>query len=272
VLTRAVRRFFGRLGIGVTSAAYLQDLVNQSRLSADVAFILSLPNRQAAQLLRALPNSQSQLRQDLFVLSALDFKRNGYFVEFGAADGIVDSNTFLLEKDFGWSGILVEPAKHWQSRLQQNRSCHVEVDCVWRETGASLTFNESPSAVHSTINSFSSLGMHSHWRRNGAIYNVKTISLTDLLEKYDSPAVIDYLSIDTEGSELEILMSHDFARYRFRTITCEHNFLPAREKILDLLTGKGYTRVLTDLSKFDDWYIDVPLAAPFMQSHPSSSE
>jgi FkbM family methyltransferase len=271
VLTRAVRRFFGRLGIGVTSAAHLQDLVEKSRLSADVAFILSFSDRQAAQLLRALPNSKSQLRQDLFALSALDFKKNGYFVEFGAADGIVDSNTFLLEKDFGWSGILAEPAKHWHSRLQQNRSCHVEMDCVWHETGASLTFNESPSAVHSTIDSFSSSGMHSHWRRNGDIYTVKTISLTDLLEKYDSPAVIDYLSIDTEGSEFDILMSHDFARYRFRVITCEHNFLPARENILNLLTGKGYMRVLTNLSMFDDWYVDAPLADHFMQLHTPSS-
>jgi FkbM family methyltransferase len=270
-LTRAVRRFFARLGIGVTSAANLQGLTDQSRLSADVAFILSLPDRQAAQLLRALPNSKSQLRQDLFALSALDFKRNGYFVEFGAADGIFDSNTFLLEKDFGWSGILAEPAKHWHSRIRQNRSCYVEMDCVWHETGASLTFNESPSTIHSTIDSFSSLGMHSHWRRNGAIYTVKTISLTDLLEKYNSPSVVDYLSIDTEGSELEILMSHDFNRYRFRTITCEHCFLPAREKILDLLTGKGYTRVLTDLSNFDDWYVDAPLADHFMQLHTSAS-
>ena len=141
---------------------------------------------------------------------------------------------------------------------------------MWHETGASLTFNESPSAVHSTIDLFSPLGMHRRRRRNGTIYTVKTISLTDLLEKYDSPSVIDYLSIDTEGSELDILMSLDFARYRFRTITCEHNFTPAREKILDLLTTKGYTRVLTDFSNFDDWYVDAPLAADFTQLHTPS--
>jgi len=83
----------------------------------------------------------------------------------------------------------------------------------------------------------------------------KTISLEDLLGKYDAPSVIDYLSIDTEGSEFEILSSFNFEKYKFRIITCEHNYTENREKIHSLLNEKGYVRKYTEVSKFDDWFV-----------------
>ena len=55
-----------------------------------------------------IARSKAQLKQDLFVLATLNFKRNGYFVEFGATSGVDISNTCLLEFDFGWRGILAE--------------------------------------------------------------------------------------------------------------------------------------------------------------------
>ena len=91
-------------------------------------------------------------------------------------------------------------------------------------------------------------------RKNGKIYNVKSISLEDLLKKYNAPINIDYLSIDTEGSEYEILKNFDFQKYRFNIITCEHNYGANRKKIFTLLSKNGYERKFKNLSKFDDWY------------------
>lgn len=202
-----------------------------------------------------LKKSKAQMRQDIFVLTELNFKRNGYFVEFGATNGIDASNTYLLEKEYNWQGILADAGAIWHNRLKTNRNVHIETKCVWRESNARLDFNETNTAEISTINSFSSCDSLSESRKNGKIYSVETISLIDLLKKYNAPKNIDYLSIDTEGSEFEILNSFDFDEFRFSVITCEHNFTPSREKVNSLLTRHGYIRKFENLSKWDDWYV-----------------
>jgi hypothetical protein len=71
---------------------------------------------------------------------------------------------------------------------------------VWTESDAILTFNETEIAELSTITSYSDCDSHRETRKNAKHYDVTTISLIDLLQKYNAPQVIDYLSIDTEGS------------------------------------------------------------------------
>ena len=67
---------------------------------------------------------------------------------------------------------------------------------------------------------------------------------------------MDYLSIDTECSELAILQSLDFDKWSFRIITVEHNFsAKTRDSIHALLTSRGYQRALSEISLFDDWYV-----------------
>lgn len=205
--------------------------------------------------MRYFGNSKSQLGQDLFALSYLDFKKNGYFVEFGATNGYDLSNTYLMEKELGWNGILAEPATVWHSDLRSNRNCNIESNCVWKDSNSRLTFNQVANAELSTISSYSDTDLHKEARKVGKTYNVKTISLNDLLLKYNSPKYIDYLSIDTEGSEYEILNNFDFSQYTFGVITCEHNYTPMREKLYKLLTKHGYKRVYEELSLFDDWYV-----------------
>jgi FkbM family methyltransferase len=204
----------------------------------------------------ARANSQSQLMQDIFVLCELNFKENGYFVEFGATNGVELSNSHLLEKEFGWKGILAEPAKVWHKDLRENRTSFIEEKCVWTNSSSILEFSEVSSPELSTILSYQNNGdWASSQREQSTTYQVETISLVDLLDKYQAPKIIDYLSIDTEGSEFEILSNFDFSKYRFQAITCEHNYTPERERIYQLLTKNGYIRKYPFLSKWDDWYV-----------------
>ena len=82
---------------------------------------------------------------------------------------------------------------------------------------------------------------------------VKTISFNDLLEKSNAPLFIDYLSLDTEGSELKILQSVDFQKYTFGLIDVEHNYQePIKTQIKDLLISNGYIYIREN--RFDDCY------------------
>jgi FkbM family methyltransferase len=229
--------------------------INESNASRDLRFLLALPNHQGSLLLRYLPKSKAEFRQDLFVLSELNFKHGGYFVEFGAADGYAGSNTCLLEEQFSWGGILCEPARIWHTELRRNRKVNVDTRCVWSRSGATVSLNEATLASLSTIDSFSSSDCHPEARQKGVRYDVETVSLNDLLSRYNAPSHIDYLSIDTEGSEFEILKAFDFNKYCFSCITVEHNHSPMRDKIYSLLTENGYIRKYVEVSQVDDWYV-----------------
>jgi len=249
-LKNLVKTTLSAFDIGVTRHSHLQSLLQYKN---DINSILDLPTDKLTALLQAAKSSKSQLKQDLFVLSELNFKKGGFFIDCGAANGIDLSNSYLLEKEFGWTGILVEPARCWHEELAKHRGSPIEKNCVWRDSRSTLQFNEA--AELSTITSYVWADHHGRSRAGGKTYDVGTISLVDLLDKYNAPKVIDYLSIDTEGSEYEILSNFDFNKYQFNTITCEHNFTAMREKIFLLLTKNGYTRKYVGLSEWDDWYV-----------------
>ncbi len=221
----------------------------------DIAFLKAIRPEVRSRCIDLLDLSRAQLRQDLFALTELDFKSGGFFVEFGATNGVDLSNTHLLEKEFQWKGILAEPAQCWHKKLKRNRSAIIETKCVWTKTGETLVFNETPMAELSTIEAFSDSDKHAPARSDGKKYNVDTISLIDLLDQHKAPQRIDYLSIDTEGSEYDILAAFDFDRYDVRVITAEHNKNENRQKVIDLLHKHGFQRKFESVSKFDDWFV-----------------
>jgi FkbM family methyltransferase len=218
-------------------------------------FLLSMPRECSMQILANLDHSKAQLFQDLLALALNNFKKGGFFVEFGATDGVSLSNSYLLEKNFFWKGILAEPAKGWHKNLHKNRNCTIDHRCVWTSSGKQLEFSETKSRELSSIKHLAFNDRHADKRELAEVYSVETISLNDLLKENKAPYLIDYLSIDTEGSEFDILNSFDFNMHKFNLITCEHNHTANRQKIYNLLSKNGYKRISEEISYFDDWYI-----------------
>ncbi|MFT4742052.1 MAG: FkbM family methyltransferase [Yoonia sp.] len=203
----------------------------------------------------AQKHSVSQLGQDIWVLEQTDFKRDGFFVEFGATNGILLSNSYVLETAFGWNGICAEPNPHFYAQLEKNRKCTVSPDCIGAKTGEKLQFILADE--YGGIANFAADDNHHDKRAAYAqeadnVLDVVTVSLNDFLIKHNAPKTIDYLSIDTEGSEFAILETFPFEDWDISYITVEHNFTPMRDAIFDLLTSKGYVRTE---AQWDDWYV-----------------
>lgn len=203
-------------------------------------------------------HSRAQLFQDLFVAFKLGEKRRGFFVEFGATNGIDLSNTYYLEKTLGWRGVLAEPYPIWHQALRKNRKkAALDFRCVWTESGKEVEFLATAQPELATVKSHATSDHHGARRlKDARKIRVSTVSLNDLLKEHRVPRVFDYLSIDTEETEYLILKTLDFERYRPRIITVEHNFNPRhRTRIRALLEGQGYRRELESLSLWDDWYV-----------------
>ena len=196
----------------------------------------------------------SQLGQDLWVLEQTDHKREGFFVEFGATDGVLLSNTWLLEREFGWKGICAEPNPGFFEQLKKNRGCEVSDAYIGGHTGATVEFILSDAYGGSS--EYAADDQHAAkreaYRQAGQVMTLVAVSLNDFLEQHGAPRDIDYISIDTEGSEYEILSTFPFDQWRVRLFTIEHNFTERRKDIRRLMEQHGYT---CQEAKWDDWYI-----------------
>lgn len=197
--------------------------------------------------------SQSQLGQDLWVLEKTGYKQHGFFVEFGATDGVLLSNTYLLETEFEWKGICAEPNPTFFSDLKQNRNCIVSDACIGPSTGEIVEFVYADAfggMLRDADNDMHKSRREAYQAVHGTV-ELETVSLHDFLLAHDAPKSIDYLSIDTEGSELSILEAFPFEKWDIRLLTIEHNFTEQREKIRALLASQGYA---CQEAQWDDWY------------------
>ena len=207
------------------------------------------------------PEMVSQLGQELMVMFFLAGKRDGFFVEIGAGDGLAMSNTYLLEKRFGWKGILAEPNPAFHAPIQAKRVAALEKKAVYSADAQVMRF-----VVVEGVGEFSTLepfaGGDEHDRSRRTVIDVGCTTIGGLLENHGAPHAIDYISIDTEGSEYEILKRHNFEQYDVSIFSIEHNFVPAKGVLIDeLLSRQGYARVFPLISKWDGWYVKRHLLA-----------
>lgn len=245
-------------GYTIRSAGVTKKTESLGRITTLLHILSESPKTSQLSLADAMAlvgKAKSQLGQDVLALSTKGIEVGGFFVEFGATNGVTLSNTHILEKEFGWSGILCEPAKQWQDELQANRRARIDTRCVYSSSDELVAFSETSIKELSTISSFLKSDSNKFLRKPVSTYLVPTVSLFDLLSHYGAPQHIDFLSIDTEGSEYEILRNFDLDKYTFGLICVEHNFSANRAKVRDLLVGKGYKQVYPELSDFDDWFV-----------------
>lgn len=191
-------------------------------------------------IIETIPSTKAERFQDLFALLFTGCKENGFFVEFGACDGLAANNTYTLEQNFGWKGILAEPDAFWHERLLQNRHVKIDTRCVSTRSGEKIEFHRSDKPGNSSTH-------RDHPYIGGVVdsYLVETVSLQDLLRQHDAPKFIEFLSIDTEGHEKEALSNFDFDEYKFGFICVEeHEQVSDNDSVQPILEAAGYRVVL----------------------------
>jgi FkbM family methyltransferase len=174
-----------------------------------------------------IQNNHSQVFQDMFVLSMLDGKRNGTYLEIGGGYAYHKNNTALLERDFEWKGVSIEFNEHCVNDYKTNRP--------------------NANVLHT----------------DALLLNYSRL----LKQYFSDQDTIDYLQLDIEPSAntYEALLSIPFNEYKFGVITYEHDHYvdvsgSYRDKSREYLTKMGYELVVTnvaedDESAFEDWWV-----------------
>lgn len=183
-----------------------------------------------------------------FVLSHFKDMECGFFIDVGAYDGLLISNTLKLEEE-GWNGICLEPNPTVFKKLEENRTClclpFAIDECQgftpflqingYSEMLSGLTVNYDPRHSDRVARE-----LVEHNQKNKHIL-VPTVPLKYVIENYVRPGrAIDYLSIDTEGSEMAVLRSLDFAKNNIALISLEDNYGDKRVEVEALLGPHGY--------------------------------
>ena len=192
----------------------------------------------------------SQSNQDKWVVEFLKFKKNGYFIELGAYDGIQTSNTYYMEKNLGWEGLCVEAnPRVYESLIKNLTSKNINV-----------ALNDYVGECFFTNDKITTTGIR-----------VSCNTLDNILKENNCPKDIDYLSIDIEGYEYIVLKDFNFKEWNIGLMTVEHNLYcdgnDRKNKLYELLINNGFTRVVEDapcLDKnplyynkpYEDWYIN----------------
>ena len=191
----------------------------------------------------------SQYKQDEWLFdNYFKNKTDGFFFEIGADDGIDKSNTKFYE-ELGWRGICIEPSPKRYKLLTQNRDCICEnyalsdsinevefMDIAGWGKGLSGIVEKYDQRHKSRID----LELTHTQNKGNEIIKVKTDILPNLLRKHGVKKV-DFCSIDTEGSEFDIIRTIDFDEFYFGLFLIENNYGDSR--VRDFLEAKGYELV-----------------------------
>jgi FkbM family methyltransferase len=185
------------------------------------------------------------------ILEAFQFEREGFFIDVGANDPRQNSLTYILER-LGWTGMLIDPLSACYQKLLRDRPRSRSFHCACvrpDKIGKIILHAPDAASVAATI------------EKNVDDFDIKysftescdAVTLDSLVSTVN-PARIDFLSIDTEGTELDVLLGFDLARHRPRLILIEDKLYHLAKH--RYLTQQGYK--LVKRTMLNDWYVPAP--------------
>jgi FkbM family methyltransferase len=195
-------------------------------------------------------NNDKWVVQDIF-----NYKKNGYFIEAGARDGVVGSSTYALEKYLGWTGLLVEPTEDYHQCVVNRTGSVCRQIVLSGKNGYDIFVHSNAMPLSGIKRNLLFMEKEYERRTNGRYVKneyrtslgvhseqlVETLTLERLLDQVNAPGTIDYLALDVEGSEYDILSHFNFDRYKIMALAIEDDLCN------ELLVSRGYIKV-------DNWH------------------
>jgi FkbM family methyltransferase len=201
----------------------------------------------------------SQDNQDMFLEKNI-FKgyKNGFYVDVGAHDGVSYNNTLYFEKNNNWKGINVEPINSVYEKLLTNRQNNINLNCAVCNNDGETEFlcntgyTEMLSGIKETFDNRHLMRLQNENRQMGSKTNlikVKTKRLETIFDEYNISHV-NYLSIDVEGAEFEVIKSINFDKVYIDCIGFENNYNDVSTPIVKYLESKNYFVIHKSLDIF----------------------
>lgn len=184
-------------------------------------------------------------------------KKNGYFVEAGAADGVSDSSCFFLEKQMGWRGICIEPHDQFFPQLIKNRPNSIHVNKCLANSGGVVDFAVSSNGINPFVSGVREVLAAHKWGGGLVLANAEIVpktsaTLAEILREHKAPNEIDYGAFDIEGSEFEAMRSFPFDEYRFLALSFELDDA-TRGPLARLLADYDYCETTNPFNKNCPW-------------------
>ena len=233
-------------------------------IKKEINSIINHVNLHSNQYIKFPLQFYSQIEQDKYYIeNIIKYKQNGVFLELGGYDGITGSNTYFLEKNLNWNGIIVECNPELVKKCKENRNCLICDRAIYEKNDCEIIFTipcgdeiiggkEQLGGIKSLLKP-ESLKVFQRCYKESKDIKVKTININTLLENHKIYH-IDYVSLDVEGGELSILKTWNFNKHKVAFLTVEHgNVAHYQKSINTLLTEKGF--ILHRNNKWDDEYI-----------------
>ena len=196
----------------------------------------------------------SQLHQDIAVLNLLGCKRDGYFIDLASNAAISLSNTRKLERDYGWRGLCIEPNGKYHNDIRRIRSCSLVPFVIAAPNTSSVKFGIPRKHINGldgggfagiATTRDAALGT----RASLAIVTLPARPLNEVLREHNVPRLIDYFSLDVEGSEDIALSTFPWHRHTISVLTVErpklHESSPEYKQWSQLLMSNGYRLIFS---------------------------